>query len=299
MRFAVEMLRHKGLGWHVPAFGEEVGMWRSHDKKQAKSAHNKGAVGRLMAIGPWGNRTSILTAKGTDLQDPELVHGLQPKIVAVECLRLSQPRIMPEGWSKEAVKDLSSRWQTIKTPEGKELWLRMDTGQTHYSSPFLIEVKSEAADLAEEPIAYWGEATEPGNAIVCPEVVEFQPPDDQPVQVRDSLTKTVPKARIIPNKVVMNTSGAQYERWNQATSKELQAFLKIDWKEPTPELRARYFAAKKKVVMQVLVFSLKPMTAEKKAQGLLGDEYEKARICLQTRRLPSPELHDQCRRTPS
>ena len=31
MRFAAEMLRHKALGfqWHVPAFGEEVGMWRS------------------------------------------------------------------------------------------------------------------------------------------------------------------------------------------------------------------------------------------------------------------------------
>ena len=73
----------------------------------------------------------------------------------------------------------------------------------------------------------------------------------------------------------MNTSGAQYERWKQATSKELQAFLKTAWKEPTPELRARYFAAKKKVVTQLLVFSLKPMTAEKKAQGLIGDEYEK------------------------
>ena len=35
--------------------------------------------------------------------------------------------------------------------------------------------------------------------------------------------------------------------------------------------------------MQLLVFSLsmKPMTAEKKAQVLVGDEYEKARICLQ------------------
>ena len=31
--------------------------------------------------------------------------------------------------------------------------------------------------------------------------------------------------------------------------------------------------------MQLLVFSLKPMTAEKKAQGLVGDKYEKARIC--------------------
>ena len=53
-------------------------MWRSHDKKQAKSAHRKGAVGRSIAIDPWwGNGTSILIAKGTDLQDPELVHGLQ------------------------------------------------------------------------------------------------------------------------------------------------------------------------------------------------------------------------------
>ena len=126
----------------------------------------------------------------------------------------------------------------------------------------------------------WGEATDPGNAVVRPEVVDFQPPADQPTQARDSLTKTVPKARIVPNGVVMNTSGAQFERWKQAASKEFQAFLKTAWKEPTPELRARHFAAKKKVVMQLLVFSLKPMTAEKKAQGLLGEEYEKARICL-------------------
>ena len=31
----------------------------------------------------------------------------------------------------------------------------------------------------------------------------------------------------------------------------------------------------------MLVFSLKPMTAEKNAQGLMGEEYEKERICLQ------------------
>ena len=61
-------------------------MWRSHDERPAKSAHNKGAVGRLIFIDPWGNGTSILIAKGTDLQDPELVHGLQPKT-----LRLSHP----------------------------------------------------------------------------------------------------------------------------------------------------------------------------------------------------------------
>ena len=61
---------------------------RSHDKKPAKSARNKSAVGRLIAVDPWGNGISILIAKGTDFQDPELVYDLQPKTVAVECLRL-------------------------------------------------------------------------------------------------------------------------------------------------------------------------------------------------------------------
>ena len=37
----------------------------------------------------------------------------------------------------------------------------------------------------------------------------------------------------------------------------------------------------KKVVMQLVVLSLKPITAEKKAQGLVGDEYEKAKKGLQ------------------
>ena len=85
----------------------------------------------------------------------------------------------------------------------------MDAGQTQYSSPFVSEMKPDLSVLAEEPTAYWGEATDPANAVVRPEVAVFQPPVDQPMQARDSLTKTVPKARIIPNRVVMNTSGAQ------------------------------------------------------------------------------------------
>ena len=105
------------------AFGEEVGIWRSHYKKQAKSAHNKGAVGRLIAIDPCNG--CILIAKGADVQDPELVSGLQPKTVAVDCLRLSKPRIVPDGWSEDAIQNLAVRWQLFQTPKGKDLWLRM------------------------------------------------------------------------------------------------------------------------------------------------------------------------------
>ena len=59
------------------------------------------------------------------------------------------------------------------------------------------------------------------------------------------------------------------------------AFLKIAWTEPIAEMRAKYFAARMKVVMQLRVYCLKPMTADKRATGLTGEKHEKARICLQ------------------
>ena len=121
MRCAAEMVLHKALGfpWHVPAFGEEVPMWRSHDKKQAKSAHNKGAVGRLTSIDPWGNGTFLLIAKGADVQDPELVRRstAQDSSSGLPASEKAAPRIIPDGWVKDAIHTLAQRWQTIQTPE--------------------------------------------------------------------------------------------------------------------------------------------------------------------------------------
>ena len=291
MRFAAEMLRHKasGFAWNMPAFGEEVGMWRSQDKKLIKAANNRGAIGRLIAVIPWQNGTTSLIAKGSDLQDPEIIQGLQPKTVAVECLRLSKPRAIPEGWTKAALDALARDWTSIATPEGKDLWIQLKTGKTQYSSPFM----SEFADAKTvNSFACWGDVNDVGNDLVRQEVLDFGCPAHQPEQLRDSLTKTVPKARVIPNKVVMQTTGDQYERWKQAKFKELQAFLKTAWKEPTAEIKARYFAKKQKVVMQLLVFTMKPMTAEKRALGLQGDEYEKARICLQGQNHEGFQIHN-------
>ena len=56
-----------------------------------------------------GHGTCTLIAKGTDVQDPKLVSGLQPKTVAVDCLRLSKPRIAPDGWTKDAIQNLAAR----------------------------------------------------------------------------------------------------------------------------------------------------------------------------------------------
>ena len=107
------------------------------------------------------------------------------------------------------------------------------------ASPFLLEVEAATGHVEDDPKqAYWGEVNEQGNNVVRQEVVEFTPPQDKPAQAR------VPKARDIPNKVVLNTTGAHCERWQQATSKELNC-LKTAWTEPTPEFRSRYSAAKK------------------------------------------------------
>ena len=96
--------------------------------------------------------------------------------------------------------------------------------------------------------------------------MEFNPPQDKPAQARKALTKAVPKARVIRIKVFITTTGAQYDRWKQATAKELNAFLKTAWKGTYTRLRSQHFAVKKMIVMQLPVFSLKPMIAEKKAQ---------------------------------
>ena len=172
MRFAAEMLRHKALGftWNMPAFGKEVGLWRSQDKKLIKSANNRGAIGRLIEVTPWQNGTTSLIAKGSDLQEPEIIQGLQTKTNAVECLRLSEPRTIPEGWTRSALDVFARDWTSIVTPEGKDLWIQLKTGKAQYSSPFL----SEFADAkTTDSFAYWGDVNEAGNDQVRQEVLDF------------------------------------------------------------------------------------------------------------------------------
>ena len=91
------------------------------DKKLIKAAQHRGAIGRLIEVNPWQNGTTLLIAKGSDIQDPEIVPGLQPKTVAVECLR-------PEGWTKPALDIFARDLASIVTPEGKDSWTQLKTG---------------------------------------------------------------------------------------------------------------------------------------------------------------------------
>ena len=72
MRFAAEMLRHKALAftWNMPAFGEEVGMWRSQDKKLIKAAQNRGAVGWLIEGQTLAERHDFADSKGKRCAGP-------------------------------------------------------------------------------------------------------------------------------------------------------------------------------------------------------------------------------------
>ena len=49
-RFAGHMMRERVLGreWTYPLFGQLVGIWKSHDKAQAKSLDDRGSVGYLL-----------------------------------------------------------------------------------------------------------------------------------------------------------------------------------------------------------------------------------------------------------
>ena len=98
MRFAAEMLRHKALGFP----------WHGHDKKQAKSAYYKGAIGRLIAIDPWGNGNVFLLPRG---QTSKIWNLLQLWIVYVyPSLWLRQRRINGKPYQPLQEKTYGFTW---------------------------------------------------------------------------------------------------------------------------------------------------------------------------------------------
>ena len=74
-RFVGYMMREKVLGreWPHPLFGQLVGIWKSHDKAQAKSLDDRGCVGYLLDIDIWQRGTTRI------MQDGVAVKGLAPR----------------------------------------------------------------------------------------------------------------------------------------------------------------------------------------------------------------------------
>ena len=65
-RFAGRMMRERVLGrdWTYPLFGQLVGIWKSHDKAQAKSLDDRGSVGYLLDIDIWQRGTTRIMQDG-------------------------------------------------------------------------------------------------------------------------------------------------------------------------------------------------------------------------------------------
>ena len=88
------------------------------------------SIDRSHSVAEWHD---FFDCKGQQLR---LFKDFNPKLktVAVECLRLSEPRTIPEGWTKSALDVLARDWTSIVTPEGKDLWIQLKTGKAQYSS---------------------------------------------------------------------------------------------------------------------------------------------------------------------
>ena len=74
-KLAGHMMREKVLGrpWSYPLFGQLVGIWKGHDKDQAKSLDARGAMEYLLDIDIWQSGTT------RTMQDGIVVKGLAPK----------------------------------------------------------------------------------------------------------------------------------------------------------------------------------------------------------------------------
>ena len=176
---------------------------------------------------------------------PRLRHSLH----RVPSLKHSQRRRVAKEEGKVRKTNLPSSLPRSPLRTGEVSFDNDDAEEEKHDAEYDWDENEEYAAEEEQEDTFAERAFEVGNDHVRHEELDFVCPAQQPEQLRDSLTKTVPKARIIPNKVVMQTTRDPYERWKQATSKELNAFLKTAWKEPTAETKARYFAKKQKVVM--------------------------------------------------
>ena len=95
-------MREKVLGRErtYPLFGQLVGIWKSHDKAQAKSLDDRGSVGYLLDIDVWQSGAARI------MQDGLVVKGLH---------------LNPRTDLNELEKSMP--WHTIKDEFGKFKWI--------------------------------------------------------------------------------------------------------------------------------------------------------------------------------
>ena len=111
-RFAGHMMREKVLGreWQYPLFGQLVGIWKSHDKAQAKSLDDRGSVGYLLDIDIWQSGTT------RTVQDGVVIKGLAPR-------RLDPCRYHLNPGTDLSELEKGMPWRSVQDEFGKFKWI--------------------------------------------------------------------------------------------------------------------------------------------------------------------------------
>ena len=106
-------------------FGQLVGIWKSHDKAQAKSLDDRGSVGYLLVFDIWQSGATRI------MQDGVVIKGLAPRH-----LDPSRYHLNPSTALDEIEKGMP--WRSIQDEFGKLKWID-HSGRVCHGTPFSVE----------------------------------------------------------------------------------------------------------------------------------------------------------------
>ena len=270
-------------------FGQLVGIWKSHDKAQAKSLDDRGSVGYLLDIDIWQSGTTRI------MQDGVVIKGLAPK-------RLDPCRYQLTAGPTLDDLEKNMPWRSVQDEFGKFKWLD-HTGKIYQGTPFSVEpditskqmfVASMMHSSSHLPVLRdTPDVTCPSDAPIDrkrKEVVQYEQssdPDDRKSkksQSNDNKSNIVIKAKSIPvsPKTVASSQGAMRERWLLSIYKEIENFLQnMAIEDADPSLVVEWKRKGKWPLPCQMVFVLKPLTQSQQQGNDIHDEYKhKSRLVI-------------------
>ena len=224
-RMATSSIKKKSL------FGQLVGIWKSHDKADAKSLDDRGCVGYLLDIDIWQSGTTRIMQDGVEIK------GLAPR-----CLDPVKYHLNPNTDLNELEKGMP--WRMIQDEFGKLKWVD-HAGRIYQGTPFSVEPDVTSKHIFVASMMHTSMRSpvlRDRPDVTCPsdfpdserrkEVVHHEQITDQDMsktkkQTSDKKSNVVIKAKGIPvtPKSVASSQGATRERWLVSIDKEIENFL--------------------------------------------------------------------------
>ena len=266
-----------------------MGIWKSHDKAQAKSLDDRGSVGYLLDVDIWQSGATRI------MQDGVVIKGLAPK-------RLDPGRYQLTAGPALDELEKNMPWRSIKDELGKFKWLD-HTGKIYQGTPYSVEPDITSKQMFMASMMHSSSQSpvlRDTPDVTCPsdaptdhkrrEVVQYDHPaesnDRKPrkAQLGDSKSNVVIKAKSIPvsPKTVASSQGAMRERWLQSIYKEIENFLQnmaID--DADPALVVAWRQKGKWPLPCQMVFVLKPLTQSQQQGSDVHEDYKhKSRLVI-------------------